>query len=415
MSLQNQLDKNEIVPIASLVSDPANARKHSPKNLEAIKGSLAQFGQQKPLVVAENNVVIAGNGTLWAMRDLGMKEVWISRSGLEGAKATGYAIADNRTGELAEWDDDVLSKTLEALKNDIDLGSIGFDDADLANLIKAPEVIPGCDEDEVPEVVEPRTKPGDLYQLGNHRLLCGDSTNVQHVERLMGGEKADLWVTDPPYGVDIKQVSIDRYQKTGRGNTQSAHNEIANDIASKDGWREVLLACFANAYIATTDKASHYVFTCQGSDKQMMMMMMMMQESGWNFRHEILWIKNRFILGRSDYHYQHEPCLYGWKEKGTHEWFGGRDKSSILQFDVSKNDLHPTMKPIGLLEQLISNSSRIGGKVIDTFLGSGSTLIACEKTNRKCFGMEIDPHYCDVVVARWEKFTGKTAILQTGA
>lgn len=146
MSLQNQLDKNEIVPIASLVSDPANARKHSPKNLEAIKGSLAQFGQQKPLVVAENNVVIAGNGTLWAMRDLGMKEVWISRSGLEGAKATGYAIADNRSGELAEWDDDVLSKTLEALKGDIDLGSIGFDEVDLKQLIGNQETGPGNSE-----------------------------------------------------------------------------------------------------------------------------------------------------------------------------------------------------------------------------------------------------------------------------
>jgi DNA modification methylase len=155
------------------------------------------------------------------------------------------------------------------------------------------------------------------------------------------------------------------------------------------------------------------VFTCQGSDKQMMMMMMM-QEAGWNFRHELVWKKDRFILGRSDYHYQHEPILYGWKETGTHVFYGGRDKSSIIETPVYKNELHPTMKPIELLEQLVQNSSEKSGVVLDTFLGSGSTLIACEKINRKCFGCEIDPLYVDVIISRFCKFVGTTNIKRNG-
>lgn len=268
-------------------------------------------------------------------------------------------------------------------------------------------------EDEVGEPpVEPKSKRGDLWILGRHRILCGDSTQITDVERLMGREKADLWITDPPYGVDIKKVSFERYEQTGRGNTQSSKEEIHNDIASKEGWKEVIGSAFNNAFIACSDKASHYVFTCQGSDKQIMMMMM--QEAGWNFRHELIWKKDRFILGRSDYHYQHEPILYGWKTEGTHEFYGGRDKSSIIETPVYKNDLHPTMKPVELLEQLISNSSQRDGVVFDTFLGSGSTLIACEKVYRRCFGIELSPQYIDVILARWTKLTSKDPVRDDG-
>lgn len=206
--------KVESVNIGTLIEDPSNARKHDEKNLAAIKGSLAKFGQQKPIVVGKDNIIIAGNGTLAAAKALGWDKINIVRTDLEGSEAIAYAIADNRTGELAAWNDDVLSRTLQELKDDgFALDAIGFDEDDLAQWLKTPEVVPGCDEDEVPEVVEPKTKPGDLYQLGNHRLLCGDSTNVQHVERLMDGEKAQTFFSDPPYG----DVIVARWEKfTGK-------------------------------------------------------------------------------------------------------------------------------------------------------------------------------------------------------
>lgn len=403
----------EYLPLAELVPYARNSRTHSDEQVAQIAASVRAFGFTNPVLVSEAGDIIAGHGRVKAATKLGMTEVPCIRLGhLSETQRKAYVIADNRLALNAGWDTAMLSLELAELKlEDFDLDLLGFDEGEVDALLN-PEVAEGnTDPDEVPENAETRCKPGDLWILGGHRLLCGDSTNVQHVERLMGGEKADLWLTDPPYGVDIKQVSIDRYEKTGRGGTQAGHKEIANDIAGADGWKEVLRDAFCNAHIATTNKASHYVFTCQGSDKQMMMMMMMMQESGWNFRHEIIWLKNRFILGRSDYHYQHEPCLYGWKTEGTHEWFGERDKASVLAFDVSKNDLHPTMKPVGLAEQLITNSSRHGGKVLDTFCGSGTTLIACEKTGRRCFGMELDPKYCDVILARWEAFSGQEAHL----
>ena len=310
---------------------------------------------------------------------------------------------------MIEWDmkiDDLGSFELPISSLDIQSFDLEF--------FKDNKIEPGCDEDETPELpTESKVKRGDIFILGNHRLMCGDSTMIDDVEKLMNGEKADLWLSDPPYGVDIKNTAIERYKNTGLVGTQANHEEIANDVSDKAGWGEFLRKTFTNAHIACTDKASHYVFTPQGSDK-MMMMMMMMQESGWNIRHELIWRKNRFILGRSDYHYQHEPILYGWKINGIHEWHGGRDKSSIFDDEVSKNDLHPTMKPVELLMSITKNSTRSGYRILDLFGGSGSTLIACEKTDSKCFMMELSEHYCAVILDRWEKYSGKKAIHENG-
>lgn len=386
------------IALATLTLDPQNARRHSTKNLDAIKGSLTKFGQQKPIVVSSDNVVIAGNGTVEAAKALGWTEIGFVRSTLTGTQAKAYAVADNRTGELAEWDDSVLSKTLEALKaENFDLAAIGFDDKDLEQWLKAPELVPGCGEDEVPEQVETRCKPGDLWVLGEHRLLCGDSTDVLQVERLMSGIKADMVFTDPPYGVDYK------------GSSSKKREKIANDnIPVLDFYRDFL----SLAKAISKAGASIYIWHASTETHNCINAAI---DAGWQYKQCIVWKKNNSTFGRQDYHWQHEPCFYGWGKDGSHSWHGDRKQTTVWDIDrPMKSEEHPTMKPVELCERGIANSSKSDDAIYDPFLGSGSTLIACEKTGRKCYGMEIDPHYCDVILTRWEKFTGKTAVLATG-
>ncbi len=267
----------ESISVADLNLDPSNARAHPTKNLDAIKGSLAKFGQQKPIVIDANNVVIAGNGTLEAAKALKWSTVQCVRSCLEGTDKMAFAIADNRTSELATWEDTVLRDSLTALDEvGFDLGSIGFDDEDLKQWLgEAEKVEPGCDEDEIPEQVETICKLGDLWILGDHRLLCGDSTDILQVERLMDGRKADLWLTDPPYGV--------AYESAGRRGKSNQHAEIKNDAMPLDKMGDFWASVAANALISTSDKASYYWFACQGGDQ--MMMMMSIGRAGWKVRH----------------------------------------------------------------------------------------------------------------------------------
>lgn len=399
----------ESISISALVFDPVNARKHDEKNLKAIKGSLAKFGQQKPIVVNQDGVVIAGNGTLAAAQELGWQNINVVRTELTGSEAIAFAIADNRTSELAAWDDEILGKTLKALQDEnFDLSAIGFEDFSFEEA----KLEPGCGEDDIPEKVEPKTKLGDMYQLGGHRLLCGDSTDVLQVERLMGGEKADMIFTDPPYGVSYADKNSYLNAIAPAKRIQVA---IENDHMKPKEMNEFWFTVLSNAYVVTSNKASYYICSPQGGDLMMMMMMSIIR-AGWQLKHMLIWVKNNHVLGRCDYNYKHEPILYGWKEKGTHDFVGaGRCKTSVWDFNKPlKNDLHPTMKPIELCEEAILNSSHKEQIVLDLFLGSGSTMIASEKSGRRCYGMELDPHYCDIIVARWEKYTGKTAVLMNG-
>lgn len=395
--------KTELVKIETLVFDPANARKHGEKNLAAIKSSLQRFGQQKPIVVDANGVVRAGNGTLAAAKALGWKEIAIVRSPLSGSEATAYAIADNRSSELAEWDDDILSQTLAALQiEDEDLAlATGFDAKEIDALLAPDEV----KEDEVPEPpVDQITKSGDLWILGDHRLLCGDSTKAEDVERLMAGAKADLWLTDPPYGV--------AYESAGRRGKENQHEEIENDSRPLDEMAKFWEQAASLAYQSCSGSSSYYWFACQGGDQ--MMMMMSISRAKWRVRHELIWVKDQMVFGRCDYHYKHEPILYGWKQDGTHEWNADRKQVSVLEFARPKrSDEHPTMKPVALVAYLLGNNTTSGESVLDTFCGSGTTLIAAEQLGRKCYGMEISPQYCDVIVKRWENLTGKKAVLAT--
>lgn len=401
--------KVELVALDKLVLDPANARKHPAKNLEAIKGSLAKFGQQKPVVVDHKGVVVAGNGTIEAARALGWAEIAAVRTDLEGPEAIAYALADNRGAELAEWDVGILSETLKSLQAiDWDLAAIGFDEFDLDKMAPKPIAEGLTDPDAVPENVETRCKQGDLWTLGSHRLLCGDSTNVQHVERLMAGEKADMVFTDPPYGISIvKSGTVGASAKVGFVGAKNAPGQLAR----------------AKEYRAKEYRA------IEGDDQPFDPGLIL----GLGFETIILWGANHYASRLPDKpqwliwdkkiesggldHNNFSDCELAWTNSDAlsakiyrHTWAGmlrAGDRSEEL-----KERVHPTQKPVGLCAAVITDFSKEQHSVLDLYLGSGSTLIACEKTSRRCFGMEIDPHYCDVILTRWEKFTGKTATLE---
>ena len=426
----------EVVSIDALTLDPRNARKHGRRNLDAIKASLEQFGQRRPLVVRADLQVIAGNGTLEAIRDLRWSEVAVTRVPADWTddQVRAYALADNRTAELAEWDDVVLADMLAELDaGGWDLNSIGFDGL--------PELAPGDADDEVPDADDegsPTAKLGDVWELGEHRVACGSSTDVDAVAALFGGRPADLVITDPPYGVDY----VANKEKTAaiRGQTAGKHRGIANDALSSDALLALVQDALGLAFVNCRDGAPCYVFH---SDARRVEFETAVRECGWHVAQNLVWIKDAFVLGMMDYHSQHEPVLYGWKQGGRHSWYGGRKHTAIVadqqpDFDAMdreelevllrdlyetstvirhdrprRSDEHPTMKPVGLLSRLIVNSAKKGGLVYDPFLGSGSTLIAAERQGRICCGVELDPVYVDVVVSRWENVTGRQAALAT--
>lgn len=388
-----------------------NLKELSKENYDKLKKEILELGMSEPIGVwrdKNKNNVLSGTQrtlTLRAMRKEGFKIPKVPVSFIE---AENKREAQKKILALTSQYGEITRQGLREFMED---AKITFDD--IKDSFRFPEIsfdkfeeefFEGgtkglCDEDEVPELPKkPKSRIGDLYQLGDHRLLCGDSTDIKQVERLMGGEKADLWLTDPPYGVSYKS----------NGN-EDKHREIENDNLPMDEMKVFWTNVAGNALLNCSDQAAYYWFACQGGD-QMMMMMMALGDASWKVRHELIWVKDSMVMGRCDYHYKHEPILYGWKIKGKHNWNSDRKQVSVLEFPrPKKSDSHPTMKPVELIQYLMCNNTTSGQKVLDTFGGSGTTLIACEKTNRKCFMMELDPHYCDVIVERWEKFTGLKA------
>jgi site-specific DNA-methyltransferase (adenine-specific) len=374
----------ETVAIQDLTPDPENARTHDSKNLKAIAGSLEQFGQRKPIVITSNGVIIAGNGTVRAAKELGWTHIDATRlpEDWTADKAKAYALADNRTAELADWDPKILADQLIDLDGmGWDVSSFGFDELN--------PLIDPSEEDDTPLTFnedEPAiTQPGDIYQLGRHRLMCGDSTEVTAVEKLMGDNKADMIFTDPPYGVDYKGIYND----------------------DKAGLENLLREVFGNYVIASKPGSSIYVFH---SDRNADIFHKVFREF-FHFSSMIIWAKNSLTLSQTDYQSQHEPCLYGWLNNGSHSFYGDRKQISIWSVDKERVEGHTTPKPVVLVAKAIANSSKSGDLIIDLFGGSGSTLIACEQTNRTCYMMELDPKYCDVIVKRWETLTGLKATL----
>ncbi len=393
----------ETVPLASLVEDPANARKHAPKNLEAIKGSLAKFGQQKLIVVGQNNVVIAGNGTLRAARALGWDSIDINRSDLEGTEAMAFALADNRAGELAEWDAEILGDTLKGLLDvEFDLSSIGFDSDDLAKMLGTEEPKEGLtDDDQIPEHVETRSQPGDLWILGSHRVLCGDSTDVLAVERLMGGERADMVFTDPPYNQHIGIAVSKNCEERNVRRTRRLKDSDLNDFEPEEFLAVLSSLNVSSVYIFhSKDLIAAYIdyFEKLGLNWELLAATKMnpMPFRKGHYLNDIEWL----IFSKQPGSYFNEDLDQAYYSKFR----------SMRQVNGAEH-YHPTRKDVGFIEPFIKISSRTS--VLDLFLGSGSTLIACEKTSRRCFGMEIDPHYVDVIITRWEAFTGLTATLES--
>ena len=405
----NPADKVEKWAIDKLIPYARNARTHSDEQVSQIAASIKEWGWTTPVLVDEQGGIIAGHGRTLAAQRLKMTEVPVMvAKGWSDAKKRAYIIADNRLALNAGWDNEMLALELS------EIGDLGFD-LDLtgftAEEIEAltPEQIEAglTDEDATPEVPEtPTTVLGDVWVLGKHRLMCGDSTSIDAVDKLMDGQKADMVFTDPPYGVSYadKNRSLNA---SGRGN--SIQTPIKNDHLQGNELKEFFLAAFSSMFVAMKPGAPFYVFAPQGG-KQMMMMMMMMQEACLPVRHELIWVKNNHVLGRADYHYKHEPVLYGWKDGAGHPWYGDRNKFSIWNVDrPMQSKLHPTMKPVELVEIPIQNSSKGHDVVLDLFGGSGTTLIAAEKNGRVARLMELDPKYCDVIVKRWMNFTGKIA------
>lgn len=392
-------NKIEWQSVEKLIPYAKNARTHSDEQVAQIAGSIKEFGFNNPVLVDKDNSIIAGHGRVMAARKLGMDKVpVVILDHLTESQRKAYILADNRIALNSGWDTSMLSVELQDLKDDIDLSLLGFDPDELDALLNPVEETEGLtDEDAVPEVpVEPKTKLGDIYILGNHRLMCGDSCSVTDMEKLVNNRQVDMWLTDPPYNVAYE------------GKTKNALT-IQNDSMSDDGFRQFL----RDAYVtADTVMKAGAVFYIWHADSEGYNFRGAAHDAGWKVRQCLIWKKSTMVMGRQDYHWKHEPCLYGWKEGAGHLWAADRKQTTILEFDKpSRNGEHPTMKPVALFEYQMLNNTKGGDIILDSFGGSGTTMLAAEKNGRIAYLMELDPKYCDVIVKRWEEFTGKKAEL----
>ena len=406
-----KIDINKIKPYEK------NAKIHTPEQIEQIKKSIQEFGMNDPIAVwGKDNLIVEGHGRLEALKQLGYTEVECIRlDHLTDEERRAYTLAHNKLTMNTDFDIDILNDELFNIDN-IDMELFGFD---VELPIEEHELTEDDYEVEVPE--EPKAKPGDIYQLGEHRIMCGDSTSTADVKKLLAGETMDLVVTDPPYNVAIEN---------SQGMT------IENDNMSADTFQEFLNKAFTNMNEALKPGGAFYIWHASRTQREFETAL---NEAGLEVRQQLIWNKNSLVLGRQDYQWKHEPCMYGWKE-GSHYFINARTETTTIEEPLdlekltkdemktllqtiyqetpttvidehrpSKNTDHPTMKPIKLIGRLIRNSSKPGEKVLDLFGGSGSTLIASEELDRKCYMMEYDPKYVDVIINRWEEFTGRKA------
>ena len=416
-------------PTKALIPYERNPRNND-KAVDAVAESIKEFGFLQPIVIDKDGVIAAGHTRLKAAEKLGLEQVPVVMADeLTEEQIKAFRLADNKTAELAGWDFDLLSEELKGI-TELNMAAFGFDQSEVEDPNETVE-----DDYSEGKDIEQRVSTGDKWQLGEHFLVCGDSSSDVDISTLLGGVKPRMVFTDPPYGVAIgdKNKTLQSVQKAGR-----IVENIEGDTLNEDALYTLLVKCFSTLKAHCSDDCAYYVSAPQGGSLGMMMMMMM-RDSGLEVKHNLVWVKNTatFSLGRLDYNYRHEPIFYTWGKK--HRFFGGYDTTVIddtTQIDkMSKSelkealrayqakepdsviycdkpmkcDLHPTMKPIKLIARFIINSSEKGDPVADIFGGSGSTLIACEQLGRKCYMMELDPHYCDVIIDRWEKFTGEKA------
>ena len=385
--------------IDSLIPYAKNSRTHSDEQVAQISASMKEWGWTNPILIDETGSIIAGHGRVLAARKLGYTEapVMVAEGWTQAQKAA-YIIADNKLALNAGWDVDMLKLELGELESEgFALELTGFSADELKNLL-IEETVGLTDEDAVPDVPEtPVTVLGDVWILGNHRLMCGDSTSIDAVDALMDGQKADMLLTDPPYNVAYE------------GKTKAALT-IQNDAMGDDAFRQFLRDALVSADSVMKAGAVYYIWH---ADLEGYNFRGACQDAGWTVRQCLVWKKQTMVMGRQDYHWKHEPCLYGWKEGAGHLWATDRKQTTILEFDrPSRSGEHPTMKPVALFEYQMLNNTKGQDIVLDLFGGSGTTMLAAEKHGRYARLMELDPKYCDVIVKRWQEFTGKQATLE---
>ena len=430
-----QVTKLEILQIDTLTPYANNARTHSDDQIKKIQASLREFGFVNPVLIDANRGVIAGHGRIEAAKREGMTEVpCVFVEHLTDAQKRAYILADNRLAELAGWDMDAVRIEMERLAEDgfgIEITGFEFDDIPMGKIAEDDFDADAAAE----ETIEPITEPGDKWQLGRHRLMCGDSTDRATVDRLMDGQKADMLLTDPPYNVDYgeKAEAINPYGY----NFSPRH--IENDKMSDSEFLAFLTKAFKNARNSIKPGGSFYIWHASVTLYEFETAL---KSAGMQTRQQLIWNKNSLVIGRQDYQWKHEPCLYGWIDGAAHYFVDDRKQTTVYEDAIpdfrkmkkdelidllsdiysdkisatvinenrpSSSQEHPTMKPVKLIARLIKNSSRQEELVLDLFGGSGSTLIACEQLNRTCYMMELDPKYCDVIIKRWEALTGKKA------
>ena len=376
----------QLVPIDKLIPYINNARTHSPEQIAKLRASLREFGFINPVIIDKDYTIIAGHGRCAAAKEEGLTEVpCVLADHLTEAQKKAYIIADNRMAMDAGWDEKLLRVEIEALEaEDFDPLLTGFDEDELSKLFDDGNDTEDDDFDVEAELEQPAfTKPGDVWTLGRHRLVCGDSTNPETFTILMEGKKANLVITDPPYNV----------------NYEGSAGKIKNDNMANDAFYNFLFEAFKNTEAVMDADASIYVFH---ADTEGLNFRRAFADAGFYLSGCCIWKKQSLVLGRSPYQWQHEPVLFGWKKKGKHKWYAGRKETTVWEYDKpKKNGDHPTMKPIPLLAYPIKNSSLTNSIVLDPFAGSGSTLIACEQTDRICYTIELDEKFCDVIVKRY--------------
>ena len=373
--------------VSDLIPYERNPRKIPQEAVDAVKESYRQCGVIDPIEIDENNVILSGHTRRLAAMELGIPEVDALRvSGLTEAQKRKYRILANKTSEKYGWDYDLLAEEID----DLDFGDFDFG-WDLPDDVEnQPEAHEDDYEGRLPE--NAKTKPGEIYQLGQHRMMCGSSTDPEQVKALMGGASADLLLTDPPYGVDYV------------GGTGMM---IENDNLAGDEFLQFLRDAFSAADQVMKPGAAFYIWH---ADSNGAIFRNACNLVDWKVRQCLIWVKNTIVMGRQDYQWKHEPCLYGWKGGAAHDWENDRKQTTILEYDKPlRSDLHPTMKPIPLFDYLMRNNTKAGNKVLDLFAGSGTTIIAAEQNGRRAYCMELDPKYCEVIIDRWETFTGKKA------
>lgn len=393
----NKTLKRETIPISRLIPADYNPRRISNEAKQGLSKSIERYGLVQEIVVnSRSGNIVGGHQRVTVLKESGVTEVPVVWVDLDEAEEKALNITLNNPKIAGEYDDS-LTELLQSIRTDV---GVAFDDLRLDDLLPASARTGLTDPDDVPSVdKDVKTKTGDLWVLGDHRLLCGDSTSIEDMKRLADGKVVDMWLTDPPYNVAYE------------GGTKEKLT-IKNDEMGDDQFRQFLRDAYTAADTVMKPGAVFYIWH---ADSEGYNFRGAARDAGWTVRQCLIWKKSSLVMGRQDYHWKHEPCLYGWKEGAAHLWTSDRRQTTVLEFDKpSRNGEHPTMKPVALFEYQMMNSTNKGDIVLDSFGGSGTTMIAAEKNGRKAMLMELDPHYCDVIVSRWESFTGKKAVLHRG-